>query len=190
MKSALLNLLDNEPNVPLVPIRITSVNVTITALVDTGASMPVWVGSKELLLKLNAVYKNKRVPISGFGGGGTDGDLYEIPVFNIGELIFTWLSVVYIEDFFSRIDKNGNKVITDTTYHMILSATMFRGTIYEINDIDKLFKVTVPDNELIRNVKVYSSDGKTYKVLVNLSNNDKFHKGYSAALKNHNDDTY
>lgn len=192
MKTITLNLLEDEHNnVPLLPIKIKNVNITIVALIDTGASMPVWVGPKEILLRLGAKYVNRHVPISGFGGGGTEGDLYEIPIFTVGELTFTWMSIVYIKDFFSRTDEKGNKIITDATYHIVLSATMFRNTIYEINDIDKLFKITVPNNALVRNVKIYSNDGKTYEILFNLlNNNGEAHKSYAAALKNHNDNTY
>lgn len=87
-------------------------------------------------------------PFGGFGGM-TTGTLYRIPLFRCGELIFPELPIIAAQ--------------IDLPCQMLLSATMFGGLIYEIDDCHHQFNVTVPDREsLIRKLTVEDKNGKMY----------------------------
>ena len=120
------------------------------ALLDTGAEFPVWTGAKyTLIYQYKAVKVKVNVRFKGFGGVAV-GDLYKVPIFKLGELIYPNLSVVLVE--------NSNQHI-----QMILSASMFNKLIYEINDKYKYFKVTVPQEESnVRHLEVYDSNGRLH----------------------------
>ena len=51
----------------------------------------------------------------------------------------------------------------DTSYNLILSATMFQKLIYEIDDKNHKFNVTIPEEEsAIRNLKIEDSNGRLH----------------------------
>ena len=119
-----------------------------TAMLDTGAVYPVWVRSEEILKGLGAELVKERVTFGGFGGTSS-GNLYRLETVEIGELVFPGLPVIAY-----RID---------LPCYMIMSATMFRNLIYEVDDFNHSLNVTIPDPEqTIRNLKVWDSDGRLH----------------------------
>lgn len=126
-------------------------NNKLTALLDTGALFPIWTDDEELLVTmLNAEFKMKNVTFGGFGGE-TTGNLYVIPSIQIGELNFVNLHIIACND------------MGTVPYHMILSATMLEGLIYEINTVKNIFKVSVPIGEKNnRHLKIYDNNGKLH----------------------------
>ena len=93
----------------------------LTALVDTGAFIPVWTDDEEILENvLDAELVKEKVPFIGFGGIAF-GNLYQVTI-EVGDLIFPNMHIV------------ANNEL-DTSYNLILSATMFQNLIYEIDDI-------------------------------------------------------
>lgn len=142
MKQFTLNL-DVTQQRPVIDLK------NFTALLDTGAYFPVWTAHERILLKkFDAKLVKKNVSFTGFGGIAT-GNLYRI-MFELGDLIFPSLPII------------TNSDIT-VPFNMILSATMLKGLIYEIDDSNHKFNVTIPDKEsTIRNLKVESSDGQLH----------------------------
>lgn len=121
----------------------------LRALLDTGAYFPVWTDEEGILAEdLNAKLVKKNVSFTGFGGIAT-GNLYRV-MFELGDLIFPSLPIVANNDI-------------AVPFSMILSATMLKGLIYEIDDSNHKFNVTIPDKEsTIRNLKVESSCGQLH----------------------------
>ena len=122
----------------------------ISALLDTGAHIPVWTGSK---YTLSYAYKAKKIKDSvefkGFGGTAV-GDLYQIPIFTLGDLVYPELPIVAVSSVVMPVQ-------------MILSATMFSNLIYEINDKDKFLNIKIPKNvSNIRHLEVKDSNGNLY----------------------------
>lgn len=126
-------------------------NNKVMALLDTGALFPVWTADEEILLsQFKAKLYKKNVEFGGFGGKAL-GDLYIIPILEIGQLIFNNIPIIVSKD------------LGDVTYSLIISATMFEGLIYEINTVHNYFKITIPDNESnIRNLKIIDNNGRMH----------------------------
>ena len=99
-------------------------------MLDTGAMFPVWTAKEERLADLGAVLVRSGIPFGGFGGM-TAGNLYKMPSFQVGELIFPELPVVASRQ--------------HLPCQMLLSATMFSGLIYEIDDCNHRLNITIPD---------------------------------------------
>ena len=90
----------------------------------------------------------KNVPFTGFGGTAY-GNLYQVTL-EIGDLMFPNMHIV------------ANSEL-NTSYNLILSATMFDGLIYEIDTKAHRLSVSVPDEEsIVRNIRIVDSAGKTY----------------------------
>lgn len=121
----------------------------LTALLDTGAYIPVWTDDEEILVSdLGAKLIKKDVPFSGFGGT-TYGNLYQVTL-EVGDLIFPNMHIV------------ANNEL-NTSYNLILSATMFDGLIYEINTRFHVLNFTIiNDSDLVRNLRVVDKDGKIH----------------------------
>lgn len=151
MKQFTLNL-DVTQQRPVIDLK------NFTALLDTGAYFPVWTANEMILLKrLNAKLVKKDVSFTGFGGMAT-GNLYRM-MFQLGDLVFPSLPIVTSSDL-------------AVPFSMILSATMLQGLIYEIDDNNHKFNVTIPDKEsTIRNLKVESSSGQLH-ILCNSGSTD------------------
>ena len=123
-------MLSEDSDRPIVALQ----NLGISALLDTGARLPVWVGSINLLrVLLQARLFKSAVQFEGFGGS-CFGDLYIIPELTIGSLHYTQLPVV-------ACDLPGNP-----KFRLILSSTMFSGLIYEIDEVNHKLNVTIPSN--------------------------------------------
>lgn len=106
----------------------------IKVLIDTGATIPVWVIDENILIKLfNARDTGLTESFGGFGGC-VQGKIYEIDL-ELGFLRFSKLKIIA-----SPLPKVG--------FHMIFSASMFKGLKYEIDNINNKFivKMIAGDN--------------------------------------------
>lgn len=123
----------------------------INVLLDTGADYPVWVASRQILIDMfNAELVKRNVPF-GVLGGEAKGDVYRIKYFILGELVYNGLEVIVCEE-----HKN-------TAYYMILSATMFRNLIYQIDNKNHKLNIDIPEGEShVRNLVVEDSNGRVY----------------------------
>lgn len=109
--------LDNTRQRPVVIL-----NNGLTALLDTGAYIPVWTDDEDILTsELGAELVRKDVPLSGFGGC-THGNLYKVNI-DIGGILYPNMHVI------------ANNEI-NATFNLILSATMFEGLIYQIDTVN------------------------------------------------------
>ncbi len=92
----------------------------------------------------------KNITFRGFGGE-TSGNLYKLKSVCIGKLIFPEMAIVSCKD------------LKDVPYHIVLSATMFQNLIYEIDDKNHKFNVTIPDGESeVRTLKIEDSNGRLH----------------------------
>lgn len=122
----------------------------VNALLDTGAYFPVWVDDESLLQALGGECKGKGVSFGGFGGE-TKGNLYVLPSLVLGNLIFPNMHIIACND------------LKNTPFQLILSATMFKGLIYEIDDKNHKLNISVPDKEsFVRNLTIMDNDGKLH----------------------------
>ena len=142
-----LTMIDPRPVVKL------EEDFELYAMLDTGAVIPVWVDEEKYLQAIGGVKVRENATFGGFGGN-TSGPLYHIPTFTVGDLTFPHLPVIVSE--------------MDAPFHMILSATMFKRLIYEIDDYHHKLNITVPDGEsLIRNIIDRDDNGRLKIVLAN-----------------------
>ena len=119
------------------------------ALLDTGASIPLWTTSESVLKNLDGKLKKQGVPFSGFGGTAT-GNLYQVTL-EVGDLIFPNMHIV------------ACSALKNVPYQLILSATMFNDLIYEIDDKNHKLNVTIPDGESnVRNLVISDNNGKLH----------------------------
>lgn len=121
----------------------------MTALLDTGAYIPVWTDDESILVeKLGAVLVAENVSFTGFGGQAS-GNLYKVTL-QVGDLIYPNMVIIANNDL-------------AVPFNMILSATMFQNLIYEIDDRNHKLNVTVSEEEsMVRNLRIVSSDGKIH----------------------------
>lgn len=139
MKQFTLNL-DKKQQRPVVLLN------NLSALLDTGAYIPVWTDAEEILVSgLGATLVKKDVPFTGFGGIAY-GNLYQVTI-KVGDLIFPNMHIV------------ANSELNNS-YNLILSATMFDGLVYEINTKTHKLNITVPNDESnIRNLRIEDANG-------------------------------
>ena len=123
-------------------------NNGLCAILDTGAFIPVWTDSEDILVKdLGGKFIKSTVPVSGFGGT-TFGNLYQVAL-QIGKLIFPNMPIL------------ANSEL-ESPFNMILSVTMFSGLIYEVDTVNYKLNVTIPAGEsCVRNIKIKSGKGNT-----------------------------
>lgn len=95
-----------------------------TALVDSGALIPVWTKSEDLLQKLGATLIKKDYPFSGFGGEAT-GNLYKFDLV-LDDFIYPQMPIVACQN-------------DDIPGFIIFSATMFAKMDYTIKNSTKEF---------------------------------------------------
>lgn len=122
---------------------------TLTALLDTGAYIPIWTDDEDILVSvLGGKLIKRNVPFTGFGGTAY-GNLYQVTL-EIGDLIFPNMHIVANSDL-------------NTSYNLILSATMFEGLSYEIDTKMHRLNISVPDEEaLVRNLRIVDSNGSLH----------------------------
>ncbi|MDR2888366.1 MAG: hypothetical protein LBV33_00810 [Lachnospiraceae bacterium] len=122
----------------------------IPVLIDTGAVIPIWTGSKSVLESFGAQFYKAGVPVSGFGGG-TVGDAYNLPNLTIDRLSYRDIKIVACAE------------LGVVPFFMIISATMFRGLAYEV-DIMK-FNLNIrmnPGDSYARKLKVFNKADDTF----------------------------
>lgn len=136
--------LDNTRQRPVVIL-----NNGLTALLDTGAYIPVWTDDEDILTsELGAELVRKDVTLSGFGGC-THGNLYKVNI-DIGGILYPNMHVI------------ANNEI-NATFNLILSATMFEGLIYQIDTVNHVLNIEVPDWESnVRNLRVVNEEGRFF----------------------------
>ncbi|MBR2214583.1 MAG: hypothetical protein IJ849_02355 [Selenomonadaceae bacterium] len=144
MKQFTLYLKDDERR----PIVLLKNFFDLEAMLDTGSMFPVWVASEERLKSIGGILEGTNKPFGGFGGM-TMGNLYRIPTFQLGDLIFP--------DF--HILAHSHRL----PCQMLLSATMFSRMMYEVDDQNHRLNVTVPDTEsLVRNLRIEDQNGRLH----------------------------
>lgn len=118
----------------------------LSALVDTGAYIPVWVDDESILEeKMGAVLIKKDISFSGFGGMAK-GNIYQVTI-QVGALIYPNMHIMASSQW-------------NTSFHLILSATMFQQLIYEIDDKNHKLNITLPDGEsTVRNLRIRNQNG-------------------------------
>ena len=109
------------------------------ALLDTGALVPVWTAPVDILIELGAKLYKRNVSFSGFGGEA-HGDLYRIN-FKLKDVIYVDMPIVA-------------KETKELNCSMLLPATMFEKMIYTIDDVDKKIEIRIPDNQVVRNLRL------------------------------------
>lgn len=120
------------------------------ALLDTGALFPVWTAAESLITKVGGTLIKQGITFGGFGGQ-TTGNLYQLEKFVLGDLVFPNMAIVTCND------------LKDVPYQLILSAAMFCNLIYEIDDRNKKFNVTIPDGEsIVRKLAIEDSSGRLH----------------------------
>lgn len=126
-----------------------TLNNGLTALLDTGAYIPVWTDDEDILTsEMGAELVQKDVPLSGFGGA-TFGNLYKVSI-DIGGILYPNMHIIVNNDI-------------NATFNLILSATMFEGLIYQIDTVNHMLNVEIPDWESnVRNLKVVNEGGKVF----------------------------
>ena len=118
----------------------------ITAMIDTGALIPVWVKDEAILQACGAKFLFGNAGFSGFGGE-TSGNVYQIQNFTFGNLLFPTFHIVT-----SKINIPAQ---------MILPATMFDGLVYEFDTDNHAMNITIPDTQSkVRNLVLERKDGR------------------------------
>ncbi|MBR2216440.1 MAG: hypothetical protein IJ849_11905 [Selenomonadaceae bacterium] len=120
----------------------------LDAMLDTGALFPIWVSEEDDLRRVGGILVAQDKPFGGFGGM-TTGNLYSIPTFQIGDLIYPNFPIL--------------ASLHELPCQLLLSATMFSNMIYEVDDQNHSFNVNVPDTEsLIRNLRIEDQNGRLH----------------------------
>ena len=121
----------------------------LTALLDTGAYIPIWTDEEDILVSdMDAELVKEKVPFSGFGGF-TYGNLYKVSI-DIGGIIYPNMHIIANNDI-------------NAAFNLILSATMFDGLIYQIDTVNHVLNVDIPDYESnIRNLRIENKDGRQF----------------------------
>lgn len=121
----------------------------LKALLDTGAYVPVWVTKEEdLKVKRGARFIKAGVPFSGFGGT-TKGNLYRMTL-QIGDMVYPDMPIL------------ANAEV-DSGFDMILSASMFDGLIYQVDTVNHVLNIDIPDNESnVRHIRLKDSKGELF----------------------------
>lgn len=124
----------------------------LTALLDTGAWLPVWTDEEGVLVKkFGAEVIKRKFPFSGFGGVSY-GTLYRANLV-VGELIFLNIPII----------SSGE---LRTTFNAILSASMFDGLVYQVDTVNHVLNIDIPDNEsTIRNIKLMDTKGHSFVLI-------------------------
>lgn len=116
-----------------------------SALLDTGASFPVWTGDREMLVAIGGVSKKTKVTFGGFGGT-TTGELFYLNL-TLGDYVFPNMPIIYKYD-------------NDIPGFMVLSASMFSKIELYIN-IDKHYvRMDAVDNQKCFLLREKLSDGR------------------------------
>ena len=119
-----------------------------TALIDTGAMLPMWIKSEKALIQAGGIKTGYSQKITTADGKEVKKDLYRLTVY-MDELIYNDMPILL-----SPINNISLKNV-----HIILAATNFRDMIYTIDTIDNKLILEIPDGQKVRNVKVLDETG-------------------------------
>lgn len=121
----------------------------MTALLDTGAYIPLWTDEESILIdKFGATLHKTGIKFTGYGGVAF-GNHYKVTL-KLGAITYPNMSIIANQDL-------------DTPFNLILSATMFKGMIYEIDDVNHFLNITVPDSEsMVRNLRISEKNGRLH----------------------------
>lgn len=128
---------------------VVMLNNGLTALLDTRAYIPIWTDDEDIIVsKMGGKMVQKDVPIAGFGGL-TCGNMYKVTL-DVGGIVYPDLHIVV-----------NNEL--NVSFNMILSATMFDGLMYQIDTVNHVLNIDIPDYESnIRNMRVIDKDGRLH----------------------------
>lgn len=139
--------LDKKENLPIITLPWFN---KCRAIIDTGATLPMWL-KKDTILKLKGATKeNIKVDINGVGGK-TAGALYRVN-FDIGNIHFKHMPIIY-------------KKVEVADAYMILPFSMFDGMKIEFDNIKHIFKIQVNSKEHYRELQIKDEQGRLYAYL-------------------------
>ncbi len=118
-----------------------------TALLDTGALFPVWTKGDRLLKGIGGRFDFGDISFTGFGGE-CKASVYKLN-FCLGNIIFPDMSILCIND-------------DAIPGYFLLSATMFYGCKYTIDNLNKKLWIDTYDNQVCRLLKIRNDKGKLY----------------------------
>ncbi len=125
-------------------IKLDDIFVGCTAMLDTGALIPVWTKRVDVLQGLGAEQVAKDVSFNGFGGEAS-GDLYKLDL-TVGGLVYPGLPIIASRD-------------DDIPGYFIFSATMFSDMDYVVKNSTKKLVISPNTNQTCYNLKVDTKDG-------------------------------
>lgn len=134
--------LDNKAERPI--LLLDEIFEGCTALLDTGALIPMWTKSPEAFTTLypDAKIKQKKARFSGFGGE-TVGQLYQID-FQLRDLFYPQMHIMVCQD-------------DNIPGYFLFSATMFSKMNYTIDNLSYELKICPHDNQKCFNLVVGDS---------------------------------
>lgn len=140
-------------------VQIESNNMWLSAMVDSGAGMPMYFGNRKTLEKrLGGRVLDETVSIRGVSEGkqGAMAVSYDVVAFTIqiGDLIYPNMRFAWLPD--ARFD-----------FDILISYTMFRGAVAAFNQVDGSFEVNVPESPEMYVVHPYvvKENGDIYNLL-------------------------
>ncbi len=132
-------ILDLSPDVQRPLIKLNDIFKGCTALIDTGALIPIWTKDVSVLEDLGAELVRKNVEFGGFGGIAK-GDFYRLD-FKLGRFMYPGMPIVASQN-------------EDIPGFFLLSATMFTNMDYSIKNSSKKFMLSTSSNQVCYNLKV------------------------------------
>lgn len=127
------------------PVVYVSVNgIQHLALLDTGAQVPVFIGNSEMIARLGGRHIQSDGWFSGFGGR-CSGAMYQIDM-DMGGFVYQDLPVLQTDDM-------------NMPFSFILSATMFSGFNYLIDDRHKVLTINTFEEAATRRLRAADSSG-------------------------------
>ncbi len=117
------------------------------ALLDTGATFPMWTDSEEALKALGGKLVKDNVFFSGFGGL-VSAKIYELTV-QLGDLIYPHMHLLFSQD-------------DAIPGHLLLSATMFCNMYYAIDDKAHTLEIDTRSHQLTYHLKIEDKNGRLH----------------------------
>ena len=120
------------------------------ALLDTGATFPMWTASEEALKALGGKLVKENVSFTGFGGS-VNAKLYQLTV-SLGKITYPNMHLIYNQD-------------DAIPGYLLLSATMFKGMHYTIDTENHILKIDTRSNQVAYNLTIEDKNGQLYVLL-------------------------
>lgn len=133
-----------DPDVRRPVILLDEIFKGCSALIDTGALIPVWTKDATVLEALGAILEKRNVEFGGFGGTAY-GDLYRMDL-RLGQIIYPSMPIV----------ASSNEQIPG---YFLFTATMFSEMEYTVSNKNKQFIVETTENQVCYNLVIDSSCG-------------------------------